>query len=118
MGLEELEYHTGIDQLALDYEENIKILIDDFFSFKEWCSKKSNVETTVILSVLFITSIFQEARSMKIDFKSTKSIVKGILYRGRSLANPPAIRNIFVKPEQYFYQRLQHFLDMSIIHNS
>ena len=55
--LDKLEYRSGIDQLSLDYNNNIKNLIDNFFSFKEKCMKQKNIETTIILAILNITII-------------------------------------------------------------
>ena len=108
-----MEYRSGIDQLSLDYNDNIKNLIDNFFSFKEKCMKQKNIETTIILAILNITSIFQDTQKMKIDIRNLN--VKNFFYRMHSLAYYPKIRNIFIKPEQYFYKRLEHLFKNNFI---
>jgi len=119
--LTDLLYNTGIDQLSLDYNDNIKSLIKLFYEFKKVIGRQNNVNQSVIRSVNKINKIWVNTRCWEINFKTFNkygirytltSALKGIIFRLRSFIKHPILISwtIFQKPEKYFYHCIYIYL--------
>lgn len=104
--LEELNYHTGLNQLELDYDQECLALIDEFVLFKEKLSNTTDPKTSVILAILAITRIFNECQD----------IDKGLLRRLRQVQKTKDFRMLFMRssPKDRFYRNVQRYLSMSL----
>ncbi len=131
--VEELEFRNGINQLDLNYSEEVKTIIKDYFIFKDWLRQQDNKDTAAILAILYITNVFNEIDD-KIPYGTFSDVfnqyiippkinsnIYGIhpLKKIRRLfkwlmKNPELLlsrKNLFWEPEQYFYKKLKEYFD-------
>jgi SAM-dependent methyltransferase len=99
---DELRYHTGINQLALDYGQNCQALVDDFSRFKERLSRQNDRKTQVILAVFAITRIFNE--SQEID----KGLWRRLLHIQRTKDASTLLTRS--SPRDHFYRNVRRYM--------
>ena len=120
--LSDLLYRDGIDQFSLDYNHEIKNLIQKFYSFKESIKNKKNIENEVIKALNTINNIWVDSRNWEIPFNTfrqygvrhtVKTILKGLRFRLKNTFSNPSIelKSLFMKPEKYFYNNLDKYFD-------
>ena len=100
--LDELKYRHGIDQLALDYEQPCRDLLDAFSHVKHKIADREDRKTAVILSVLAITRIFNQCEDMD----------RGALWRLRNFRKTKDVR-ILVRlgnSKAHFYNNVRRYL--------
>lgn len=100
--VDELYYHTGLNQLELDYDQECLNLLRDFFLFKSRLSQMLDRKTAVILSVLSITRIFNESQDLN----------KSFLRKLRQVQRTKNLGVLLTKrgPKEHFYRNVQQYL--------
>ncbi len=120
--LSDLLYQDGIDQFSLEYNHEIKNLIQKFYSFKESIKNNKNIENEVIKVLNTINNIWVDSRNWEIPFNTfriygvrhtVKTIIKGLRFRLKNAFGNPSIelKSLFMKPEKYFYNNLDKYFD-------